>query len=216
MRAGEPIQSFADSLKNIIYIWSQERHVAMSDNDFELDMDDFQRRMDGAVSALKQDFATLRTGRASSAMVSSLNIPAYGTSMPLNQCATINVPEPRLIFISVWDKGLVDSVVKAIQESGLGIQPVTEGTAIRLPIPELNEERRLALTKTAAKQAENIRVAIRNVRKDGMEQLRRAKVDGVSEDEIKLWSDDLQELTDRTIGEVDQTLESKQEEIMAV
>ena len=188
----------------------------MSDNDFELDMDDFQRRMDGAVSALKQDFATLRTGRASSAMVSSLNVPAYGTSMPLNQCATINVPEPRLIFISVWDKGLVDSVVKAIQESGLGIQPVTEGTAIRLPIPELNEERRLALTKTAAKQAENIRVAIRNVRKDGMEQLRRAKVDGVSEDEIKLWSDDLQELTDRTIGEVDQTLESKQEEIMAV
>ncbi len=188
----------------------------MTDDDFELDMDDFQRRMKGAVSALRQEFASLRTGRASSAMVESLTVPAYGAAMPLNQCATINIPEPRLISINVWDKDLIAAVVKAIQESGLGIQPVTEGTVIRLPIPELNEERRRELTKTAAKHAESIRIAIRNVRKDGMEQLRRAKSDGLSEDEVKLWSDDLQELTDSMIAEIDRALEAKQDEIMAI
>lgn len=184
--------------------------------DFELDMGDIGRRMDGALNALRQEFSSLRTGRASSAMVETIQVPAYDTMMPLMQCATINIPEPRMISISVWDKKLVDTVVKAIQESGLGIQPVSEGTVIRLPIPELNEERRFELTKTAAKHAENIRVAIRNVRKDGMEQLRRARADGLSKDEEKLWSDDLQEVTDSTIAKVDRALEAKQEEIMAV
>lgn len=188
----------------------------MMDNDFELDMKAFRRRMDGAIAALRQEFASLRTGRASSVMVDSLLVDAYGTSMPLNQVATINIPEPRLISISVWDKDLTDAVVKAIQESGLGIQPVVEGVVIRLPIPELNEERRVELTRTAAKHAENIRVAVRNVRKDGMEQLRRAKSDGLSEDEVKLWSGDLQELTDKTIADVDKALQAKQDEIMAV
>ncbi len=186
------------------------------DEDFELDMEDMARRMDGAVNALRSEFSSLRTGRASSGMVDSISVSAYDTVMPLNQCSTINVPEPRLITISIWDKDLVDSVVKAIQESGLGIQPVTEGSVIRLPIPELNEERRIELTKTAAKQAENIRIAIRNVRKDGMEQLRKARSEGLSEDEEKLWSDDLQEMTDATIAKVDRALEIKQEEIMAV
>ena len=188
----------------------------MTDDDFELDMDDFQRRMTGAINALRQEFASLRTGRASSAMVESLTITAYDQTVPLNQCATINIPEPRMITLNVWDKTNVDAVVRSIQESGLGIQPMVDSTLIRLPIPELNEERRRELTKTAAKQAEGIRVAIRNVRKDGMEQLRRAKSDGVSEDEVKLWSDDLQEMTDSTIAEVDRALEAKQEEIMAV
>ncbi len=188
----------------------------VTEDDFELDTDDIQRRMKGALNVLRQDFASLRTGRASAVMVESIPVSAYGSKMPLNQCATINIPEPRLISISVWDRSLTEAVVKAIQESGLGIQPVSEGTVIRLPIPELNEERRLELTKTAAKQAENIRVAIRNVRRDGMEQLRKAKADGVSEDEIKLWSDDLQEMTDTAIADVDRALETKRQEIMAV
>lgn len=187
----------------------------MADYDFELDTDDLRRRMNGALASLRQDFASLRTGRASSVMVESISVPAYGSTLPLNQCATINVPEPRMISISVWDKDLTNAVVKAIQESGLGIQPISEGTVIRLPIPELNEERRRELSKTAAKLAENVRVAIRNVRRDGMETLRQAKTDGVSEDEVKLWSDDLQELTDRAVAEVDRALEIKRSEIMS-
>ena len=187
----------------------------MAEDDFELDTDDLRRRMNGALNALRQDFASLRTGRASSVMVESISVAAYGSTLPLNQCATINVPEPRMISINVWDKELTTPVVKAIQESGLGIQPISEGTVIRLPIPELNEERRRELSKTAAKQAENVKVAIRNVRRDGMETLRRAKADGVSEDEVKLWSDDLQALTDRAVAEVDRALEVKRNEIMS-
>ncbi|MCY3878503.1 MAG: ribosome recycling factor [Rhodobacteraceae bacterium] len=188
----------------------------MTDDDFELDTEDFQRRMTGAVNALRKEFSTLRTGRASSAMVESIPVEAYGSVMPLSQCASINVPEPRLISINVWDKNLIVAVTKAIQESGLGIQPVGEGTVIRLPIPELNEERRTELSKTAARQAEDARIAARNVRRDGMDQLRRAKAEGLSEDEVKLWSDDLQELTDRTIAEIDDALENKRAEIMAI
>lgn len=184
--------------------------------DFELDTDELQRRMDGAISALRQEFASLRTGTASASMVDTLSVPAYDSMMPLSQIATINVPEPRLISISVWDKELTPAVAKAIQDSGLGIQPISEGTVIRLPIPELNEERRRVLSKTAAKYAENIRVSIRNVRKDGMTQINTAKNDGVSEDELRLWSDDLQEMTNKMIEEVDRLLESKQSQIMSV
>ena len=188
----------------------------MSVDDYDLDIDDLERRMDGALTAMKQEFSSLRTGRASAMMVDTLQVNAYNTMMPLNQCGTINVPEPRMITISVWDRDLVVSVTKAIQESGLGINPIVEGTAIRLPIPELNEERRQQLSKTAAQHAENARIAIRNVRRDGMEQLKKAKADGVSEDEVRLWSGEVQELTDKAIANVDEALEVKRTEIMAV
>lgn len=184
--------------------------------DFELDVKDLQHRMEGAINALRQEFASLRTGTASSSMVDSLSVSAYNSTMQLNQIATINVPESRLISITLWDKELTQNVVKAIQESGLGIQPISEGTVIRLPIPELNEERRRKLAKTASKQAENIKIAIRNVRKDGMTQINNAKNDGVSEDELRLWADDLQEMTDKMVEEVNRLLEIKQEQIMAV
>ena len=188
----------------------------MSVEDYELDVGDIERRMNGALTAMRQEFASLRTGRASAMMVESLQVAAYNTSMPLNQCGTINVPEPRMITISVWDKDLVTAVTRSIQESGLGINPIVEGTVIRLPIPELNEERRQELSKTAAHHAENARIAIRNVRRDGMDQLRKAKADGVSEDEVMLWSGEVQELTDKAIAGVDEALEAKRTEIMAV
>ena len=188
----------------------------MSVEDYELDVGDIERRMNGALTAMRQEFASLRTGRASGMMVESLQVDAYNTSMPLNQCGTINVPEPRMITISVWDKDLVTAVTRSLQESGLGINPIVEGTVIRLPIPELNEERRQELSKTAAQHAENARIAIRNVRRDGMDQLKKAKADGVSEDEVKLWSDEVQELTDKAVAGVDEALEAKRTEIMAV
>ena len=184
--------------------------------DFELDLDDFERRMEGAINSLRQDFAGLRTGRASASMVDSLVVNAYGAQMPMNQCGSINVPEPRLLSISVWDKTIVDDVVKAILDSGLGINPVVEGTVIRLPIPELNEERRKELSKVASQYAENTRISIRNIRKDGMDILKKAKSDGLSEDEVILWSDEIQELTNQFIAKTDETLETKKSEIMAV
>ncbi|MCY4186551.1 MAG: ribosome recycling factor [Rhodobacteraceae bacterium] len=184
--------------------------------DFELDLEDFERRMDGAINSLRQDFAGLRTGRASASMVDSLVVNAYDAQMPMNQCGSINVPEPRLLSISVWDRTIVDNVVKAILDSGLGINPVVEGTVIRLPIPELNEERRKELSKVASQYAENTRISIRNIRKDGMDILKRAKSDGLSEDEVVLWSDEIQELTNQFIAKTDETLETKKSEIMAV
>ena len=184
--------------------------------DFELDLEDFERRMEGAINSLRQDFAGLRTGRASASMVDSLVVNAYGAQMPMNQCGSINVPEPRLLSISVWDKTIVDDVVKAILDSGLGINPVVEGTVIRLPIPELNEERRKELSKVASQYAENTRISIRNVRKDGMDILKKAKSDGLSEDEVILWSDEIQDLTNQFIAKTDETLETKKSEIMAV
>ncbi len=185
-------------------------------DDFELDLDDFERRMDGAINSLRQDFAGLRTGRASASMVDSLVVNAYGAQMPMNQCGSINVPEPRLLSISVWDKTIVNDVVKAILDSGLGINPVVEGTVLRLPIPELNEERRKELSKVASQYAENTRISIRNIRKDGMDILKKAKNDGLSEDEVVLWSDEIQDLTNKFIAKTDETLESKKLEIMAV
>ncbi len=188
----------------------------MANEDIEIDTDDLERRMDGAMAALKQEFSSLRTGRASASMLDSLQVDAYGTMMPVNQVGTVNVPEPRMITISVWDKSLVGKVEKAIRESSLGINPVVDGTTIRLPIPELNEERRREMTKIAAQYAENARVAIRNVRRDGMDQIKRAKAEGMSEDDQKIWSDEIQTLTNKHIAEVDAVLESKQAEIMQV
>ncbi|RMH41089.1 MAG: ribosome recycling factor [Alphaproteobacteria bacterium] len=184
--------------------------------EFELDIDDLERRMEGALAALRSEFASLRTGRASASMLDPVTVEAYGSQMPLNQVGTINVPEPRMITINVWDKGMVGAVEKAIRNSGLGVNPVVDGTIIRLPIPELNEERRRELARLAAQYAEHARVAIRNVRRDGMDQIKKAKAEGLSEDDQKMWSDEVQALTDRYIAKVDEALEAKQQEIMQV
>ena len=188
----------------------------MSEEDFEIDIEDLERRMDGALNSLKTEFLSLRTGRASSSMLDPINMEAYGTSTPLNQCGTVNVPDPRMITVNIWDKSLVNAAEKAIRESGLGINPVIDGTIIRLPIPELNEERRRELTKLAANYAENARIAIRNVRRDGMDQIRKGKTSGMSEDDQKIWSDEIQNVTDSGIVKIDNALETKQAEIMQV
>ncbi|MFT5742112.1 MAG: ribosome recycling factor [Paracoccaceae bacterium] len=187
----------------------------MSD-DFLLDTDDLQRRMDGAIANLRTEFASLRTGRASSSMLEPVMVDAYGSMTPINQVGTVNVPEPRMVTINVWDKGLVGKVEKAIRESGLGINPQLNGTIIMLPIPELNEERRTQLTKVAGSYAEHARVSVRNVRRDGMDQIKKAKGDGMSEDDQKLWEDEVQDMTNTYIKQIDDNLETKQAEIMQV
>ena len=184
--------------------------------DFIIDTDDLQRRMDGALSAMKTEFASLRTGRASSSMLDPVTLEVYGQRTPLNQLGTINVPEPRMVTVNVWDKTNVPLVEKAIRESGLGINPQLNGTIIMLPIPELNEERRRELSRVAGQYAESARVAVRNIRRDGMDQIKKAKSDGMSEDDQKFWEEAVQELTDITIKMLDETLESKQAEIMQV
>ena len=187
----------------------------MSD-DFMLDTDDLERRMEGAISSLRTEFASLRTGRASASMLEPVMVDAYGSMTPINQVGTVNVPEPRMVTINVWDKGLVGKVEKAIRESGLGINPQLNGTIIMLPIPELNEERRRDLTKVAGQYAENARVSIRNIRRDGMDQIKKAKSDGMSEDDQKFWEAAVQESTDTFIRRIDEQLETKQAEIMQV
>ena len=185
-------------------------------DDFILDTDDLQRRMDGALGALRTEFASLRTGRASASMLEPITVEAYGQRTPINQVGTVNVPEPRMITINVWDKSMVNAVEKSIRESGLGINPQLNGTIIMLPIPELNEERRKELTRVAAQYAEHARVAVRNIRRDGMDQVKKAKTDGLSEDDQKFWEDEVQSLTDTMIKAVDSSLEKKQAEIMQV
>jgi ribosome recycling factor len=183
-------------------------------DEFELDTDDLTRRMDGAVAALRTELASLRTGRASGSMLEPIQVEAYGQMTPINQLGTVNVPEPRMVTINVWDKGMVSKVEKAIRESGLGINPQTNGTIIMLPIPELNEQRRRELTKVAAQYAEGARVAVRNLRRDGMDRIKKAK--GLPEDDQKFWEDEVQDLTDRYIKLIETTLEAKQAEIMQV
>ncbi len=185
-------------------------------DDFILDTDDLQRRMDGALGALRTEFASLRTGRASASMLEPITVEAYGQRTPINQVGTVNVPEPRMVTINVWDKSMVNAVEKSIRESGLGINPQLNGTIIMLPIPELNEERRKELTRVAAQYAEHARVAVRNIRRDGMDQVKKAKTDGLSEDDQKFWEDEVQSLTDTMIKAVDSSLEKKQAEIMQV
>jgi ribosome recycling factor len=185
-------------------------------DEFFIDTDDLQRRMDGALSVVKGEFASLRTGRASSSMLDPITLEIYGQKTPLNQLGTINVPEPRMVTVNVWDKTNVPLVEKAIRESGLGINPQLNGTIIMLPIPELNEERRRELSKVAGQYAESARVAVRNIRRDGMDQIKKAKSDGMSEDDQKFWEEAVQELTDVTIKMLDETLERKQAEIMQV
>ncbi|WP_457645476.1 ribosome recycling factor [Profundibacter sp.] len=187
----------------------------MSD-DIEIDLDDLERRMEGALASLRTEFASLRTGRASASMLEPVMVEAYGQKTPINQVGTVNVPEPRMVTINVWDKSMVAAVEKAIRESGLGINPQLNGTIIMLPIPELNEERRRELSKVAAQYAEHARVAVRNVRRDGMDQLKKALNNGMSEDDNKIWHDEVQSLTDKAIAAIDAALENKQEEIMQV
>ncbi len=188
----------------------------MSEDDLEIDLDDLERRMEGALTSLRTEFASLRTGRASASMLDPVMVDAYGQRTPINQVGTVNVPESRMVTVNVWDKGLVGKVEKAIRESGLGINPQLNGTIIMLPIPELNEERRRELTKVAAQYSENARVSVRNVRRDGMDKIKKAKADGMSEDDQKLWESEVQDLTDQAIAKIDAALETKQSEIMQV
>ena len=185
-------------------------------DDLMIDTDDLQRRMNGAMASLKTEFSSLRTGRASASMLDPILVDAYGSPTPINQVGTVNVPEPRMLTVNVWDKGLVNKVDKAIRESGLGINPQLNGTIIMLPIPELNEERRRELTKVASQYAESARISVRNVRRDGMEQIKKAKSEGMSEDDQKLWEEEVQEITNISIKTIDEALDSKQTEVMKV
>jgi ribosome recycling factor len=181
------------------------------------DIDDIKRRMDGAIDALDREFAGLRTGRASMSLLEPIMVDAYGASMPLNQVATIGVPEPRMITVQVWDRSLASAIEKAVRDSGLGLNPASDGQLIRVPIPPLSEERRVEITKIAGKYAEQARIAVRNVRRDGMETLKRMEKDGeISEDEHRLWHDEVQELTDAHIKLIDENLAKKEAEILQV
>lgn len=185
--------------------------------DGDFDLKDIQRRMDGAVEALRKEFSGLRTGRASIGLLDPIKIDAYGSPTPINQVGTVSVPEPRMLSVQVWDKNLAPAVDKAIRNSSLGLNPVVEGTLIRIPIPPLNEERRAELAKTAGTYAEQARVAVRNVRRDGMEALKKAEKDNLmSEDEHKRNSDLVQKATDNNIAAIDELLKTKQDEITQV
>lgn len=187
------------------------------DINMSVDMDDLNRRMDGALTILKNDFGGLRTGRASTTLLEPIMVEAYGQQMPLSQVGTISAPESRLLSVQVWDKGQVSFVEKAIREAGLGLNPVTDGQMVRVPLPELNEERREELAKIAGKYAEQARVAVRNVRRDGMDQLKKGEKDGeISQDEQKSLSDDVQKLTDDFIAKIDEALSQKETEIRQV
>lgn len=183
----------------------------------DFDIDDLKRRMQGAINVLKSEFAGLRTGRASASLLDPIQVSAYGSPMPLNQVATISVPEPRMISVNVWDRSLVQAVDRAIRESDLGLNPVVEGQTLRIPIPELNAERRQEIVKVAHKYAEQARIAVRHVRRDGMEHLKRLEKDNaIGQDEQHGLADDVQKLTDRMIAEIDQTLAAKEQEITQV
>lgn len=179
--------------------------------------EELNRRMNGAVGTVKSELAGLRTGRASAALLDPVKVEAYGNLMPINQVGTVGTPEPRLITVQVWDKSMVKAVDKAIREAGLGLNPQTDGQLIRVPLPELNEERRKELVKLAHKYAESARVAVRNVRRDGMDALKKAEKDGkIGQDEHHKLGDELQKLTDGHIREIDQALHTKEQEIMQV
>jgi ribosome recycling factor len=182
-----------------------------------IDLQDLRRRMDGAVDALKTEFSGLRTGRASAAMLEPVMVDAYGSAMPLNQVGTVSVPEPRMLSVQVWDVSLAPAVDKAIRNSGLGLNPMAEGAVIRIPVPELTEDRRRDLTKVAHSYAEKARVSVRNVRRDGMDTLKQMEKDGdISEDEHRQQSERVQSLTDELIKAVDDLLNHKDAEIMQV
>jgi ribosome recycling factor len=177
------------------------------------DKADIKRRMDGAIDSLNKEFGGLRTGRASVSLLDPVVVDVYGSKMPLNQLGTVNAPEPRMLSVQVWDSSNVKEVEKAIREAGLGLNPMPEGNNIRIPIPDLNEERRQELTKVAGKYAESARISIRNVRRDGMDSIKKSDE---SDDEQKRLSDEVQKLTDDAIKIVDTTLADKEKDIMTV
>ncbi len=181
------------------------------------DLSDLKRRMDGAANVLQKEFLGLRTGRASTGLLDVLTVDAYGSQMPMNQVGTVGVPEPRMLTVQVWDRGLVSAVERAIRESDLGLNPQTDGNLIRVPIPELSEERRVELTKIAGRYAEQARVAVRNVRRDGMDSLKRMERDSeISKDEHRDRGVEIQKITDEHIATIDQMLAVKEKEIMQV
>ena len=178
---------------------------------------DLRRRMDGAIDALHKELGGLRTGRASANLLEPVHVEAYGSTMPLNQVASVSVPEPRLIVVQVWDRGMAKAVDKAIREAGLGLNPQTEGQVIRVPIPDLTEDRRRELTRVAAKYAEQARVAVRNVRRDGLDPLKKREKDGeISQDQHRKLQHDIQGLTDEYIKKIDDHLAHKEKEILQV
>ena len=182
-----------------------------------VDLDNILRRMNGAIDSLNKEFSGLRTGRASTALVENINVNAYGSKMPLNQVGSISVPEPRLLTVQVWDGSLTKEAEKSIRESDLGLNPQTEGNLIRIPVPDLSEERRVDLTKVAAKFGEQARVAVRNVRRDGMDTLKKSEKEGdISKDEQHDLGEDIQRLTDEHISIIDKLLVEKEQEILQV
>ena len=178
---------------------------------------DLRRRMDGAIEVLRKEFGGLRTGRASASLLEPVTVSAYGGTLPINQLANVSVPEPRMITVQVWDRAMVKAVDKAIREAGLGLNPQTEGQVIRVPIPDLNEERRRELTRVSAKYAEQARVSVRNVRRDGIEMLRRREKGAeISQDEQRKLQHEIQNLTDDYIRRIDEALAQKDKEILQV
>jgi ribosome recycling factor len=181
------------------------------------DLNDLLRRMDGAIEALQKEFTGLRTGRASTALLENVTVDAYGSKMPMSQVASISIPEPRLLTVQVWDNSLIKEAEKAIRDSDLGLNPQTEGNLIRVPLPDLSEERRIDLTKVAAKYSEQARVAVRNVRRDGMDTLKKSEKDGdIPKDEQRDRNEDIQKLTDEHIATIDKLLADKEQEILQV
>ncbi|MEI2300297.1 ribosome recycling factor [Ensifer sp. MJa1] len=182
-----------------------------------VDLKELKRRMDGAISAFKSDIASLRTGRASANVLDPVTVEAYGSRVPLNQVANITVPEPRMLSVSVWDKQMVGAVDRGIRESNLGLNPIIDGQNLRIPLPELNEERRKSLVKVAHDYAEKGKVAVRHVRRDGMDDLKKAEKDGeIGQDISRSQSERVQKMTDETISEIDRLLADKEKEIMQV
>jgi ribosome recycling factor len=183
----------------------------------KMDITDLQRRMDGALQALHREFGGLRTGRAATSLLEPLTVDAYGSQMPMNQVGTISAPEPRMLTVQVWDNSLIKAVEKAIRESDLGLNPQTEGNTLRVPIPNLSEERRGELKKVASRYAEQAKIAVRNVRRDGMDHLKKMEKDGdISKDEHRDVADEIQKLTDKHITEIDKVYAAKEKEIMQV
>lgn len=189
----------------------------MAAPDFRELYKDYNRRMDGALEVLRKEFAGLRTGRASASLLEPVQVEAYGSRMPLNQVGNVNVPEPRMITVQVWDKSVVKAVESAIREAGLGLNPMSDGQLVRVPIPDLTEERRNEITKVAHKYAEQARISVRNVRRDAMDKLKHMERDGdMSQDEHREWSDKTQHMTDEHIRKIDDALAAKEREIKQV
>lgn len=181
------------------------------------DMNDLRKRMESGLDRLKHDYAGLRTGRASAGMLDPVQVDAYGSMMPLNQLANVTTPEPRMLVVSVWDKGLVKAVEKAITNSNLGLNPAADGQTVRVPVPELSEERRKELVKVAGQYAESAKVAVRNVRRDGMDSLKKQEKDGdISEDEQRKKGDEIQKMTDEFVKKADDMYADKDKDIMSV